>query len=61
MDTNIDSSTDHSGGFTCIEDLENIIDSYGTSYAYEFDITLPNGETVGKVGDTNAPLRREAE
>ena len=61
MDTNIDSSTDHSGEFTCIEDLENIIDSYGTSYAYEFDITLPNGKTVGKVGDTNAPLRREAE
>ena len=61
MNTSIGSSTNHSREFTCIEDLENIIDSYGTSYAYEFDITLPNGKTVGKVGDTNAPLRREAE
>ena len=44
-----------------IEDLERIIDAYGSSYAYEFDITLPNGKTVGKVGDTNAPLRRMME
>ena len=44
-----------------IEDLEKIIDAYGSNYAYEFDITLPNGKTVGKVGDTNAPLRRQME
>ena len=44
-----------------IEDLERIIDAYGSSYAYEFDITLPNGKIVGKVGDTNAPLRRMME
>ena len=44
-----------------IEDLERIIDAYGSSYAYEFDITLPNGQKVGKVGDTNAPLRRMME
>ena len=61
MDTSIDHNTNDSGKFARIEDLENIIDSYGTSYAYEFNVTLPNGKTVGKVGDTNAPLRREAE
>ena len=44
-----------------IDDLENIIDPAGASYAYEFDIKLPNGKTAGKVGDTNAPLRRQAE
>ena len=44
-----------------IEDLERIIDAYGASYAYEFDITLPNGQQAGKVGDTNAPLRRMME
>ena len=48
-------------GLSRIEDLENIIDPSGASYAYEFDITLPNGQTVGKVGDTNAPLRRQKE
>ena len=44
-----------------IEDLEFIIDQYGSCYAYEFDIKLPNGRTAGKVGDTNAPLRRRME
>ena len=47
--------------FNRIEDIENIIDRYGYSYVYEFDIKLPNGKTAGKVGDTNAPRRREAE
>ena len=61
MDGNIDHNTNDSGKFARIEDLENIIDSYGTSYAYEFDVTLPNGKTAGKVGDTNAPLRRKME
>ena len=61
MDANIDHDTNAIGKFARIEDLENIIDSYGTSYAYEFDVTLPNGKTAGKVGDTNAPLRRKME
>ena len=47
--------------FNRIEDIENIIDRYGYSYVYEFDVKLPNGKTAGKVGDTNAPRRREAE
>ena len=55
------SDTDMKNEICCIEDLENIIDSYGSSYAYEFDIKLPNGKVAGKVGDTNAPLRRQAE
>ncbi len=46
---------------TCIEDLEHIIDAYDHECVYEFDIPLPNGKTAGKVGDTNAPLRRQAE
>lgn len=61
MDANIDHNTNDSGKLARIEDLENIIDAYGTSYAYEFDVTLPNGKTAGKVGDTNAPLRRKME
>ena len=61
MDENIDHNTNGSEKFARIEDLENIIDSYGTSYAYEFDVALPNGKTAGKVGDTNAPLRRKME
>lgn len=62
MDGNIDHNTNDSGGkLARIENLENIIDSYGTSYAYEFDVTLPSGKAAGKVGDTNAPLRRKME
>ena len=61
MDANISHDTNDSGKLARIEDLENIIDAYGTSYAYEFDVTLPNGKTAGKVGDTNAPLRRKME
>ena len=46
MGENIDHNTNGSEKFARIENLENIIDSYGTSYAYEFDVTLPNGNIL---------------
>ena len=61
MSTNITANASYNSEFHRIEDLEKLIDRYGSCYAYEFDITLPNGEIAGKVGDTNAPLRRQME
>lgn len=39
MDENIDHNTNGSEKFARIENLENIIDSYGTSYAYEQSVS----------------------
>lgn len=61
MSTDITTNENYNSEFDRIEDLGNVIDSCGGRYAYEFDIVLPNGKTVGKVGDTCAPLRREME
>ena len=61
MSTDITTNKNYNSEFDRIEDLEKIIDRYGCTYAYEFDIVLPNGKTVGKVGDTSSPLRREME
>ena len=47
--------------FGCVEDLESVVDPAGRHYIYEFDVPLPNGEIVGKVGYTTAPKRRERE
>ena len=61
MSTDITTNENYNSEFDRIEDLGKVIDSCGGRYAYEFDIVLPNGKTVGKVGDTCAPLRREME
>ena len=61
MSTDITTNKNYNSEFDRIEDLEKIIDRYGCSYGYEFDIVLPNGKTAGKVGDTCSPLRREME
>ena len=61
MITDITTNKNYNSEFDRIEDLEKIIDRYGCSYGYEFDIVLPNGKTAGKVGDTCSPLRREME
>ena len=61
MSTDITTNKNYNSEFDRIEDLEKIIDRCGCSYGYEFDIVLPNGKTVGKVGDTCSPLRREME
>ena len=61
MSIDITTNKNYNSEFDRIEDLEKIIDCYGSRYAYEFDIVLPNGKTVGKVGDTCSPLRREME
>ena len=45
----------------CVEDLESVIDCVNRHYIYEYNLLLPSGETVGKVGYTIAPKQRERE